>query len=162
MQASPLTWWRSSCQTSASDLSLSPPRSVSWWLRLTATQAPPTSRPSHGYDPSLFISIERCDWVRGNSYWCHSLKKRKMWWPSLTSAKALLSTQREFTSIHQISKELPASWSLIQVHLQRFSHTETHRLHHIRKKKDSWFALFPNLPKNIKTVLVFTCPRLHW
>lgn len=58
-----------------------------------------------------------------------------MWWLSLTSAKALLSTQREFTSIHQIPKELPASWSLIQVHLQRFSHTETHRLHHIRKKK---------------------------
>lgn len=48
-----------------------------------------------------------------------------IWWRSLTSAEALLSTQWEFASIHQIPKELPASWSLIQLHLQSLSHTGT-------------------------------------
>lgn len=43
----------------------------------------------------------------------------------LTSAKALLSTEWEFTSIHQITKELPARRSLIQLHFQSFGHTVT-------------------------------------
>lgn len=68
-----LTWWRSSCQTSASDPSWSLPRSVSWWLRLTTTQAPPTSRPSHGCDPSLVGLAEGekrgrvIEWVRSTA-----------------------------------------------------------------------------------------------
>lgn len=162
MQASPLTWWRSSCQTSASDLSLSPPRSVSWWLRLTATQAPPTSRPSHGYDPSLFISIERCDWVRGNSYWCHSLKKEKCD-DRVSPVPKLSSPHRESLPA---SIKFPKNFQPVGVSYRSICSvlaTLKHTDYIIwGKKKDSWFALFPNLPKNIKTVLVFTCPRLHW
>lgn len=42
-----------------------------------------------------------------------------------TCAEALLPAQRQLASVHEVPEELPASWSLVQLHLQSFSHTDT-------------------------------------
>lgn len=65
-----LTWWRSFCQTSASDPSWYLPHSVSCGLRLTAMQALPTDRPSHGCGLSLVSKQRKRRGKRGDK-WVH-------------------------------------------------------------------------------------------
>lgn len=42
-----------------------------------------------------------------------------------TCAEALLPAQRQLASVHQVPKELPAGWSLVQLHLQSLGHADT-------------------------------------
>lgn len=75
-------------------------------------RAPPTDHPSPGYDLILF------DQQREELSAAHVLEyQQRQLRYFLTCAKAFFSTQGKFTSIHQIAKEFPASWSLVQLHL---------------------------------------------
>lgn len=74
-------------------------------------RALPTNHPSPGYDLILFRQ------QREKLSAAHVLEHQRQLLPFLTCAEAFLTTQGEFTSIHQIAKEFPASRSLIHLHL---------------------------------------------
>lgn len=86
------------------------------------------------------------------------------WFVSLTHslatcAKALLSTQRQATGVHQVSKELPSSWCLVQLNLRCFGYTV---------QSQAWPQCSSALTSGSHSVslkncdVIFTCPALCW